>query len=208
MAAPEPDTTPWVWRSERTLDVHVPDHTDQPWGVTETAPGSRALILPEDAGPAVTAPRRPPTVAEQAAWAASTAGVELLVVSADLARVTDEYGSFRSRTRRQLSQERTAGRVDVVAALLDPLDAFAAAAAGPAPSPESVAVLARALASALSTLGVHTFGTVGEPFDPARHDAVARQPGNPDAPVIAEVFRLGYALNDTVVRPAMVAVAG
>ena len=48
----------------------------------------------------------------------------------------------------------------------------------------------------------------GQPFDPERHEAIARVPaaGRPDMSVVAETAR-GYLLNGRVLRPAMVTVA-
>jgi molecular chaperone GrpE len=49
---------------------------------------------------------------------------------------------------------------------------------------------------------------VGMPFDPERHEAVARVPagGRPEMTVVDETAR-GYLLNGRVLRPAMVTVA-
>jgi molecular chaperone GrpE len=49
---------------------------------------------------------------------------------------------------------------------------------------------------------------VGQPFDPERHEAVARvqRPDLPDMTVAAETAR-GYLLHGRVLRPAMVTVA-
>ena len=48
----------------------------------------------------------------------------------------------------------------------------------------------------------------GAPFDPAVHDAVAREPSDavPDGTVLQE-FRKGYALGGRLVGPAMVKVS-
>ena len=50
--------------------------------------------------------------------------------------------------------------------------------------------------------------SVGQPFDPTRHEAVARvnAPGQPEMTIVGETAR-GYLLNGRVLRPAMVTVA-
>jgi molecular chaperone GrpE len=60
----------------------------------------------------------------------------------------------------------------------------------------------------LSKFGVRQVSSVGEPFDPARHQAVAKiesdeQPEN----TILQEHQPGYLLHDRIVRPAMVTVA-
>lgn len=60
----------------------------------------------------------------------------------------------------------------------------------------------------LAKSGVRQIASVGEPFDPARHQAVARveSAGAPDNAVVEE-FQKGYLLHERVLRAAMVAVA-
>ena len=52
------------------------------------------------------------------------------------------------------------------------------------------------------------FDSVGQPFDPTRHEAVARvhDREQPEMTVVKETAR-GYLLNGRVLRPAMVTVA-
>jgi molecular chaperone GrpE len=49
---------------------------------------------------------------------------------------------------------------------------------------------------------------VGQPFDPEKHEAIARVParGHAEGSVVDETAR-GYLLNGRVLRPAMVTVA-
>jgi molecular chaperone GrpE len=60
----------------------------------------------------------------------------------------------------------------------------------------------------LSRFGVTPIPSVGQPFDPAVHDAVAKVNGKGHKPnTIVEEFEKGYYLHDRVLRPAMVTVA-
>ena len=57
-------------------------------------------------------------------------------------------------------------------------------------------------------LGIREVGQVGEPFDPALHNAVAHiESDELGENVISAVFQKGYMLGDKVVRHAMVQVA-
>jgi molecular chaperone GrpE len=59
-----------------------------------------------------------------------------------------------------------------------------------------------------SKLGLVSFGEVGDPFDPAIHEAVMH--GESDEvtePTCTTVMRPGYKHNDRLLRPAMVGVS-
>jgi molecular chaperone GrpE len=65
------------------------------------------------------------------------------------------------------------------------------------------------LTGALTKLGLKRSGAVGDPFDPAVHEAVqfGTSPEVSEQTVTA-VFRSGYRLGDRLVRPAVVVVTG
>ena len=58
-------------------------------------------------------------------------------------------------------------------------------------------------ASALKKLEVETFGTVGEEFDPHRHEALVKQN---DDHIIVSVERSGYSIGNKIIRPAQVTI--
>lgn len=58
----------------------------------------------------------------------------------------------------------------------------------------------------LSDIGVERIKTVGEPFDPALHEAVGMEDGDGDEEVVAEELQAGYKLGDQIIRHAMVKV--
>ena len=73
---------------------------------------------------------------------------------------------------------------------------------------EGVELIQRELLRVLEKNGLTRYSAVGQPFDPTRHEAIARivsveQPPNT---VVAETA-LGYMLHGRLLRPAMVAVA-
>ena len=64
------------------------------------------------------------------------------------------------------------------------------------------------LARALEKLGVTVIDPLGEPFDPARHEAMMAQPSNTAEPnSVLKVVQPGYELNGRLLRPARVIVA-
>lgn len=58
----------------------------------------------------------------------------------------------------------------------------------------------------LADMGVERIKTVGEPFDPALHEAVSMEEGEGDHEVVSEELQSGYRLGDDVIRHAMVRV--
>jgi molecular chaperone GrpE len=73
---------------------------------------------------------------------------------------------------------------------------------------EGMALTLKMLTAALEKAGVREIAPAGEPFDPQWHAAVSMQE-SAEAPenTVLEVMQKGYALNDRLIRPAMVVVA-
>lgn len=71
-----------------------------------------------------------------------------------------------------------------------------------------VELIQRELLKVLEKFGVTPYSAVGQPFDPARHEAIQRvvEPEAREMTVLDETLR-GYLLNGRVLRPAMVVVA-
>lgn len=60
----------------------------------------------------------------------------------------------------------------------------------------------------LGNIGVEEVKSVGEPFDPTRHEAVSHvETDKHDNNIIINEFQKGYLLNNRILRPAMVSVA-
>ena len=69
-----------------------------------------------------------------------------------------------------------------------------------------IRLVERKLWNVLSSEGVAPMESVGQPFDPARHDAVMVDEGAERADTVVEEFQRGYLVHDSVLRPAMVKV--
>jgi molecular chaperone GrpE len=129
-----------------------------------------------------------------------------------------ERADFRNYQRR-VADERAAdaeaarGRVlEPIFPLLDDLGrAFAEVPPGLEDDPwaQGIAMLRSRLEATLAGLGLEPVGTVGEPFDPTRHEAVYHEQdpaGN--GQVVDLVIRPGYRLGGRLLRPAQVVVRG
>ena len=130
----------------------------------------------------------------------------------DLQRLAAEFENYRKRAERDRGDMVASASRRVVEALLPVLDSLDAAAATAADSAASERMrdgllttrdlLLKVLASdEVAPLPVE----VGDPFDPALHEAVAG--GGDGHLVITTVMRRGYRMGDRLLRPAMVSVA-
>ena len=138
------------------------------------------------------------------------AEAELARLNDMLLRTTAEYDNYRKRTAREKTELYTSVAADTVAKLLPVLDSIEAALASENADAEKlrsgVELIAKQFTKSLSDAGVEEVGT--ETFDPKLHDAVmhVEDESLPENSV-AQVFRKGYKLGDTVIRPATVKVA-
>lgn len=70
------------------------------------------------------------------------------------------------------------------------------------------AATVKLMATVMQRYGVEELDPLGEPFDPAMHEAMTMQPSADAEPgSILTVFQKGYALNGRLLRPARVVVA-
>ena len=129
-----------------------------------------------------------------------------------------ERADFRNYQRRVADQraadaEGVRGRVlEPIFPLLDDLGrAFAEVPPNLEDDPwaQGIAMLRSRLESTLAALGLEPVGTVGELFDPTRHEAVYHEPDpTANGQVVDLVIRPGYRLGGRLLRPAEVVVRG
>ena len=125
-----------------------------------------------------------------------------------------EFDNARKRAAREREDYTRYANEALLRELLPVLDNFGRALqaargeAGAAAVMAGVELIQRELLRVLEKFGVMPFDSVGQPFDPERHEAIARVPamGQPEGTVVNETAR-GYMLNGRVLRPAMVTVA-
>ena len=127
--------------------------------------------------------------------------------TADLQRIQAEYANYRKRVDRDRTAVRELALANVLTELLPALDAIGQARQHDELSGGFKSV-AESLESAVSKLGLVTYGESGEPFDPKIHEALAHS-YSPDVTEVtcAEIFQPGYKVGDRILRPARVLVA-
>jgi len=129
-------------------------------------------------------------------------------------RAAAEFDNARKRAAREREEYTRYANESLLRELLPVLDNFERALQSARNETTAAAVTAgveliqRELLRVLEKFGVTSFTSVGQPFDPERHEAIARVPaqGQPEGTVVDETAR-GYLLNGRVLRPAMVTVA-
>ena len=123
-----------------------------------------------------------------------------------------DFDNYRRRVERERASVAQAGKREMVLSLLDVLDDFERALEHMDEAPASVSVglsaIYQRLAGLLESQGVIPFKSVGQPFDPALHEAVGSVESDEQEPgaVLDEVSR-GYRWGEELLRPARVRVA-
>ena len=127
-------------------------------------------------------------------------------------RTRADFENYRKRVERDREAASRQAKRALLLSLVDLADGFDRALLHVDDSPESVAAglhgMQRRLRSLLEAEGVKSFESVGEAFDPARHEAVAtvRDFDGAAGTVVDEAGR-GYLWNDELLRPARVRVS-
>lgn len=128
-------------------------------------------------------------------------------------RLMAEFDNARKRAAREREEYARFANESLIRELLPVLDNFDRAVVAAKNEPGAAAVTAgieliqRELLRVLEKFGVTPFSSVGQIFDPARHEAISRvhTAEHPEMTVIEETAR-GYLLNGRVLRPALVTV--
>jgi molecular chaperone GrpE len=129
-----------------------------------------------------------------------------------LQRLQAEFENYRKRMTR--SQERLvdAELQRFVQGLLEVLDEFDLALMAAERQPDfeafrkGVELVYAKLAETLRSEGLERIEAEGKAFDPNEHEALMQTGEGEGEPHVAEVFRQGYTLRGTVIRPASVRV--
>jgi molecular chaperone GrpE len=129
-----------------------------------------------------------------------------------LQRMQAEFENYRKRMTASQSRLVESELQRFVGRLLEVLDEFdlALMAAERAPDFESfrkgVELVYAKLAETLRGEGLERIEAEGQPFDPNVHEALMQTGEGDGEPHVAEIFRQGYTLNGSVIRPASVRV--
>jgi len=187
-----------------------------PAGATEGAGPEEGLTCSAEPAGEAAAPH--PAGAAEGDWPAEAGGPEEKA-AARIAELEDRWrraladlDNYRKRTVRALDQERIGERTRTSAEWLPVLDnlerALEHAEAEPGAVIQGVRSVLEQARDVIARLGFPRRHDEGEPFDPARHEAVSTvaDSDSPDGTVV-HVVRPGYGNGETQLRPAQVVVA-
>ena len=121
-----------------------------------------------------------------------------------------EYDNFRKRAQKEREGAYSDAYADAITTLLPVFDNIERANtfAGTDGIAEGLNMIINQFKGALISLGIESFGEVGETFDPNFHNAIMQtEDESLDENVIAEVFQKGYKRGEKIIRFAMVKVA-
>lgn len=131
-----------------------------------------------------------------------------------LLRTAADFDNYRKRSRREVQEAERRAREDLLRDLLPVFDNFERAAQHAETATdvrslaEGISMVMRIFLDTLSRLGVERLKVVGEPFDPALHEAVQQleTSDQPAGTVVSEIAA-GYRTPERLIRPALVVVA-
>lgn len=166
--------------------------------------------------PAGEEPKLKPAYVEELEGRIAAKDAELHDLLVKYRSAAEEFDQARARLRKEVTKDVERGRRALIISFLEVLDnldrALDAAAGDRATDPfvQGVSLVRQQFLATLEGLGVRRLDPIGQPFDPARHEAVATvaAEGEADAGTIVGIVKPGYLIGEDVLRPAQVAVAG
>jgi len=124
-----------------------------------------------------------------------------------------DFENYRKRTEKEMGEieeNSSKGLVLRLLSVLDELDLAVKHASDDASRTdlqEGIEMVRKNMYSALESSGLRRIDSVGKPFDPSKHEAVAKVQGSSLGPdVVVEELRTGYTFRGHVIRPSMVKV--
>jgi len=126
-------------------------------------------------------------------------------------RTLADFDNFRKRAEREKQEQKKYALVEPLRDFLEIMDnlALALAAAGSAEDlKRGIEMIHRQMTDLLRRFGAQEISALGQPFDPALHEAVSREEDPAvKAPTVTGEMRRGYRIHDRLLRPAMVKVS-
>jgi len=130
-------------------------------------------------------------------------------------RAIAELSNFRKRAEKDREESLRYANTGLVRSLLPVLDDLERVVASAAEHPDNTAAVVdgvkltiQSFRKALAEHNVTSIEALGQPFDPAVHEAMMQQPSDQyDTPTVLQVLVEGFKLHDRVIRPARVIVS-
>ncbi|KAL9245516.1 hypothetical protein vseg_019160 [Gypsophila vaccaria] len=145
----------------------------------------------------------------------STMSEEITAGKEKFIRLQADFDNFRKRSDKEKLSVRSNAQGEVIESLLPMVDNFERAKQQLKPETDrekqidtSYQGIYKQFVEIMRSLRVSVVATVGKPFDPSLHEAIAREESEEykDGIIIQE-FRRGFILGDRLLRPAMVKVS-
>ena len=144
---------------------------------------------------------------------APTTPAQVEELTNDLKRMTADFANFRKRNEAERTEFAKFAKADLIAKLLDVLDGYDRALST-VPDElkgqawvEGMWLVERKLRKVLEAEGLEPIDSLGTPFDPYLHQAVAHIESDEPEGTVIEEHQKAYRLHDRVIRPALVTVA-
>ena len=138
---------------------------------------------------------------------------QIAALKDQLLRSAAEFENVKKRSARDVENAHKFGAEKLISDLLPVLDSLdkavelASGTEGAEAMTEGIELSVKMFLDALGKNGLREVDPLGEPFDPALHEALAAVPNEDAEPnTVMEVIQKGYSLNDRLVRAAKVVV--
>ena len=145
----------------------------------------------------------------------------LAIAQAEAARLRDQllrtaadFDNYRKRSRRDVDDAERRGREELLRELLPVFDNLERAVAHAETAPDvnsladGIAMVRKQFLDTLGKIGIERIEALGQPFDPAVHEAIQQVETDDFEPgTVANQFQAGYRMGERLLRPAMVVVA-
>ncbi len=138
---------------------------------------------------------------------------DIAALKDQLLRSAAEFENVKRRAARDVENAHKFGAEKLISDLLPVIDSLdkavelASETEGAEAMTEGIELSVKMFLDALGKNGLREVDPLGEPFDPALHEALAAVPNEDAEPnTVMEVIQKGYSLNDRLVRAAKVVV--
>jgi len=129
-----------------------------------------------------------------------------------LQRLQADFVNYRKRSEREKAEMTTRGKIKLCSSLLPVLDNFERALRAEENESDfykGVEMIYNQLMKSFSEQGIEEIIAKGEEFNPEYHEAIMRVESDEfEEGTVTEIVQKGFILDDRVIRPAMVKVAG
>lgn len=127
-------------------------------------------------------------------------------------RARAELVNYRKRTEEEMARMQKQAGERIISKLLPAIDDLDRAIESMSDEErstswgEGIVLVHKKIWQNLESEGVQPIESLGQPFDPSKHEAISVQEGANGATTVVQEFQRGYMLGDRVLRPAMVVV--